>query len=465
MKTTGMMVRLALATVLMTAAALPAAAQETPPAPGTPKNLELPTPHTFTLGNGMDVSIVPFGTVPKVDAQLVVRVGNVNEAADEVWLADLMGDLIREGTTSRSSQQISLEAARMGGGVGVSVSSDELSVSGSALSEAAPDLVRLIADLAMNPAFPESELERLRASRLRNLAVQKSQPRSLALEKFQAVLYPDHPYGRVFPDEAMLTGYTIDQIREFYDRHLGAARTHLFVVGRVDAQEMEAVVREAFADWRAGTAPALNVPARAATSRVIHVVDRPGAVQSSMFVGLPVIDPSHEDYVALQVTNMLLGGAFASRITRNIREDKGYTYSPVSNVSTRYRTGYWAEIADVTTAVTGAALQEIFAEIERLRNEPPPAEELRGIQNYMAGTFTLQASSRGGVLGLMRQRNLHDLPDDFHTNYVRDIHAVTPADVQRIAQTYLDPDRMVIVIAGDRSQIEDQLKDIGEIVE
>jgi predicted Zn-dependent peptidase len=450
-------------TALLVGTAWPAAAQETPPAPGTPKDVELPMPHTFTLDNGMAVSIIPFGTVPKVDAQLVVRVGNVNEAADEVWLADLMADLMREGTTSRSSSEISLEAARMGGGVSVSVSSDELSVSGSALSEAAPDLVRLMADLAMNPAFPPSELERLRASRLRSLAVQKSQPQSLALERFQALLYPDHPYGRVFPTEEMLSGYTIEQLRKFYDQHLGAARAHLFVVGLVAAGEMENVVREAFAGWRAGTMPALNVPDAVTTTRRIHLIDRPGAVQSSMYVGLPVIDPSHPDYVALQVTNMLLGGAFASRITRNIREDKGYTYSPFSNVSTRYRSGYWAEVADVTTAVTGPALREIFGEIERLRAESPPVDELRGIQNYMAGTFTLQASSRGGVLAMMRQRNLHGLPDDFHANYVRSIHAVTPADVQRMAQKYLDPDRMVVVIVGDGSAIEEQLKEIGEI--
>jgi predicted Zn-dependent peptidase len=390
-------------------------------------------------------------------------VGNVNEAADEVWLADLMGDLMREGTTTRSSQQISLEAARMGGGVGVSVSPDELTVSGSALSEFAPNLIRLVADLALNPAFPESELARLKASRRRSLAVQKSQPQSLALEQFQGVLYPRHPYGRVFPTDTMIAGYTLAQLRDFYQKHVGAARAHLFVVGRVDAAGMEQVIREAFAGWHPGAAPALNVPAKAQTTRAIYIVDRPGAVQSSMYVGLPVVDPSHADYVALQVTNMLLGGAFASRITRNIREDKGYTYSPGSTVSTRYRSGYWAEIADVTTAVTGASLKEIFAEIERLRSEPPPAEELKGIQNYMAGTFTLQASSRGGVLGLLRQRNLHELPDDFHASYVRRIHAVTPAEVQRIAQTYLDPQKMVIVIVGDRAAITDQLTPFGEI--
>ncbi|HEX6134462.1 MAG TPA: pitrilysin family protein [Longimicrobiales bacterium] len=450
---------------LLCPAAAPILAQETPPAPGTPRNVELPQPHTFSLENGMDVSLVPFGAVPKVDAQLVVRAGNIDEAADQVWLADLMADLMREGTTSRSSQQISLEAARMGGGVGIGVSPDELTVSGSALAEFASDLVRLIGDLGMNPAFPESELPRLKANRIRSVAVSKSQPRSLAVEKFQGVLYPDHPYGRVFPTEEMISGYTIDQIRSFYDQHIGAARAHLFVVGRFDAQEMENVIRQTFAGWRPGTAAALNVPRPPATTRRIHVVDRPGAVQSSMYIGLPVIDPSHPDYIALAVTNTLLGGAFASRITRNIREDKGYTYSPGSTVSTRYRSGYWAEIADVTTAVTGPSLKEIFHEIDRLRSEPPPAEELKGIQNYMAGTFTLSASSRGGVLGMLRQRNLHGLPEDYHAGYVRRVHAVTPADVQRIAQTYLDPQKMVIVIVGDRAVIAEQIAPYGEIVE
>lgn len=453
----------ALALALGVAAVSPLAAQEQPPAPGTPKNVVVPQPHTLTLDNGMQVSLLPFGEVPKVDAQLVVRVGNVNENANEVWLADLMADLMREGTTSRTSQQVSLDAARMGGSVGISVSPDELTVSGSALAEFGGDLVRLLADLAQNPAFPEGELARLKANRLRSLAVQKSQPQSLALEKFQAVLYPDHPYGRVFPTEAMIQSYTLDQIRAFYESNVGAARAHLFVVGRFDVAQMEQVVRQAFGSWKAGAPAVSNVPAVAQTERVIHIIDRPGAVQSSMYIGLPVLDPSHPDYIALQVTNMLLGGAFASRITRNIREDKGYTYSPGSFVSTRYRSGYWAEVADVTTNVTGESLKEIFYEIEKLRSEPPPVEELQGIQNYMAGTFTLGSSSRGGMLGQMRARNLHDLPDSYHAEYVRKVHAVTPAEVQRIARTYLDPARMIIVITGDRSVILDQVRAYGAV--
>jgi zinc protease len=163
------------------------------------------------------------------------------------------------------------------------------------------------------------------------------------------------------------------------------------------------------------------------------------------------------------VTNTLLGGYFSSRITANIREDKGYTYSPYSMVAAHYRDAFWAQVADVTGNVTGPALREIFFEIERLRNEPPPLEELRAVQNYLAGTFVLQNSSRGGIISQLSFVNLHRLPNNHLETYVQRIHALTPQDVQRIARTYLRDDRMTIVVAGDRSVIEEQVRPYGEI--
>jgi len=155
-------------------------------------------------------------------------------------------------------------------------------------------------------------------------------------------------------------------------------------------------------------------------------------VQSTVVVGLPVPDPSNRDYTALQVTDALLGGAFGSRITSNIREQKGYTYSPYSTVTTHSRDAFWAEVADVTTNVTGPSLKEIFGEIEKLRKEAPPTDELRGIQNNMAGIFTLQNASRGGVIGQLQFVDLHGLPDTYLTEYVKRVMAVSPAEVQRI---------------------------------
>ena len=454
----------AAATLASAAVASPALAQQTPPEPGPPRDFRVPPATRFALDNGLQVTMVPYGAVPKVNVQLIVRTGNVDEAPDEVWLADLTADLMEEGTTSRDAGELAEAAASMGGSISIGVGTDQTFVSGDALSEFGPDIVALVADVARSPSLPEAELERLKADRVRQVSIAKSQPQSLALERFRAVLYPDHPYGRVFPSEDMLRGYSIEQVRDFYRRNFGAARSHLFVVGRFDAAAMEAAAREAFGDWPRGT-EATPPPAAATGGRAVYFIDNPGAVQSTLYVGLPVVDPSSPDFVALQVTNALLGGSFGSRITSNIREDKGYTYSPFSTLSSRPGDAYWAEVADVTTDVTGAALREILYEIDRLRSEPPSAEELEAIQNYMAGTFVLQNSSRGGIINQLNYVELHGLAEDHLRTYVERVHAVTPDDVRRIAADYLEPAEMVIVVVGDRAQVLDQIAEYGDLVE
>ncbi len=437
--------------------ALPAAAQkQAPPAVGAPKDFTLPPKREFTLPNGMQVTLVPFGTVPKVNVSLAVRAGRINQGPNQVWLADLTGDLMNEGTVTRTAAQVAEQAAAMGGEVSVGVGSDETSVNGSVLSERAADLVRLVADVARHPRLPASELERIKGDRLRTLSIERSQPQPLADEKFRQITYPSHPYGRVFPTEAMLKGYTIQQVRSFYAANFGAARSHLYVAGVFDAAAVERAVRSAFAGWARGAPPVENVPTPR-SGRVVELLDRPDAVQSTIIVGLPVPDPTSPDYTALDVTDALLGGAFGSRITSNIREQKGYTYSPFSSVTDRHHAAIWTEQADVTTKFTGASLTEIFNEIERLRREAPPADELAGIEKNLAGIFTLRNSSRGGIINQLQFVDEQGLADDYLTGYVRRVLAVTPAQVQRTAQRYLVPGRMAVVVVGDRKTVAEQL--------
>lgn len=433
-----------------------AAQHDAPPAPGTPENFTLPAKDEFRLSNGLAVTLVPYGTLPKAVVRLVVRTGKVDEGPEQVWLADVTGAMLLEGTRTRDAQAIAADAASLGGELEVDVGPDQTMIGGEALAEFTPELVRLIADVVRHPAFPERELERVKADHLRQLSIARTQPDELAAEKFRSVLYGDHPYGRTFPTDAMLGGYGVDDVRGFHRAHFGAARAHLYVAGRFQPQAVRAAVREAFGGWERGRAPRQRIP-DPRSARQIHIVDRPGAPQTTIYLGLPVVDPSHEDYIPLLVTNALLGGAFSSRITSNIREDKGYTYSPFSQVSVRYRDAYWAEVADVTTAVTGASLKEIFYEIERLRETPPPAKELQGIQNYVAGVFVLQNSSRVGIVGQLSFVDLHGLPDRYLTEWVSRVNRVRPADIQRIARTYLRPDEMAIVLVGDRAVIEEQV--------
>lgn len=439
------------------------AQKQLPPEGGTPKDFVLPESITFSLENGLQATLIPYGVLPKVTVRAVIRAGNINEGPNEVWLADLLGDFLEEGTSTRDARTIAEEAARMGGEIGVGVSEDQTTVSSSVLSEFGPEIVGLIADVVRNPALPESEIQRLRNDRIRELNIQMSDPNSISLQRFRSLLYPDHPYGRLFPTEEMLKSYTIQQVRTFHEANIGAARTHIYVAGRFDAREMESAVRQSFSDWKQGAEPLVMIPSPY-SAREIHILNRPGAPQSTVYLGLPTIDPSHPDYRPLLVMNAILGGSFMSRITSNIREDKGYTYSPGSSVSSRYRDAYWQQYASITTDVTGAALHEIFFEIKRLQDEPPGEEELKGVQNYLAGIFVLQNSSAAGLINLLSFIHLHGLPGSYLSEYVRTIYAVTPQDVQRLAREYLDTNKMILVIAGDRKTLEKQAKPFGRIV-
>jgi predicted Zn-dependent peptidase len=280
----------------------------------------------------------------------------------------------------------------------------------------------------------------------------------MVMAEFRSALYGDHPYGKTFPDEAQLAAYSLEDARNFYDNNFGAQRTQVYVAGVFDADATRAAIENAFGDWPEGPGVLLNAPDPVTEKVVLDVVDRPGASQSNILLGLPTMKPGDGDWIPLLVTNYILGGAFSSRITTNIREDKGYTYSPFSSISTRHQDAYWVQSAAVTTDVTGAALKEIIYEIDNLQKNPPPTEELEGMKNYAAGIFTLQNSSRGGIINTLSYIELQGMPDSYLTDYVSNVHAITPEKISEVAQTYLNEDNMTLAIVGDRSQISEQVE-------
>jgi predicted Zn-dependent peptidase len=404
----------------------------------------------------MKVTLVPYGNLPKVTLSLVLRTGNLNEPADMPGLADLTGKLMKEGTTSKSSKEIAEESARMGGAIDITVGVDESSVNTDVLSEFGPRAAALVADVAEHPLFPESELPRLKNDALRQLSIAKSVPQSMALERFRKILYGDHPYGTVFPTEGSINKTTLADIKNYYAGNFGAARAHLYVAGRFDAGEMKKAVTTAFGGWSKGALPLINRPT-VKPQRVLDVTDRPGAAQSTLIVGMPVPNPTSPDAIPLAVTNALLGGSFGSRITSNIREQKGYTYSPRSELSRRYHDAYWAESADVTTQFTGPSLKEIFGEIDRLAKEPPADAELKGIQRYMSGLFVIQNSSRSALIAQLRYVDFQGLGTDYLSTYVQKINAVTPEEVRKETAEHIKPEQMTIVVVGDKAKISEQL--------
>jgi predicted Zn-dependent peptidase len=442
----------------------PAIAKEAPPEPGPPKDFHLPPQRKLTLDNGMKVTMVQWGTVPKVLVYLTVAAGNVDEPKGRTWLANLTADMLTQGTLTRTASQLAEAAAGMGGELSTDVSSDLTDVSIDVLNESGVEAVKLVADVVRNPSFPEADFARRRNDRLRRLSIARSQPQRLAEEKFVSVLYPDHPYGRLLPTAEELQALTLEQVRGFHAANFGAARAHLYLIGRFDAGQLEAAVRAAFGDWKRGTEAAPRPPSPHA-ERKIYLVDRPGAVQSTIYLGMPVIDPTNPDYLKLVVANALLGGSFNSRITSNIREQKGYTYSPISLMSWRRRDVHWVQTADVTTKDTGASLKEIFGEIARLKAEPPSAQEVLGIQRYVAGIFVLRNTARDRMVQQLRFVDLQGLPDDWLDKYVQRVYAVTPKDVQEMTAKYIADDKAAIVVVGDEKTVREQVAPFGPVAQ
>ena len=435
--------------------------RELPPAPGQPRDFALPARDTLQLPNGLSLTFVDYGTVPKVTVFAVVRTGNIDEG-ESTWLADVAVEMLKEGTTTRTAADIARTAAGMGGSLSVGAGAEQTSVGISVLSEHAAEAAELVADVLRNPRFPESELPRVLANFERSLAVARSAPDSIAGEALAKLVYGDHPFGHALPAPGQLESYDIAAVRGFYERNFGARRTHVYVAGRYDRNALETALRRSFGDWREGPPPS-DIPARASEILQLQLIDRPDAPQSSLRIAVAVPDPASARYFPTTLTNSLLGGTMSSRITTNLREAKGYSYSPDSSISAHRGNALWIMSAEITAQHTADALAEIFREIDRLQKESPPAAELDAIKRYRAGLFVIGNSSPNGVLGQLAFMDLHGLPPEFLLRWVANMYAVTPQQVTDIARQYIVPARMTIVIVGDLKKIGDSVRALPEL--
>ncbi len=432
------------------------------PVVGRPPAWRLAPREEIELAGGLGVTLVPVGAVPKATLRLVTGAGAALEAPGETWLSRLLARYLKEGTAARDAAALADHVAGLGGELDVDADDDSLWLEVRVLSEFAPEAVELLAEVVRTPALPEEALPRLRADLGRQLELARSEPGWLTLERFRGALYGAHPYGRVLADAAEIESFSLASVRAFLERAVGAAGSRLYVAGSFDAEAVGRAASRALGGWE--TPPAAKAPAPAPVSgRMIHLGDRPGAPQSTIQIGLPVPGPAHPDFVPLMVADALLGGSFMSRITTNIREQKGYTYSPRSSIGALRGGSYWLETADVTTAVTGASLREIVAEIERLGSEPPPVPELAGIQNYVAGVQLMRGATAPGLLGVLSFLDLHDLGEEWAQSFVARVYAVTPEDVRRVVAEHLRPEAMAIAVTGDAEQITEQLVPFGPI--
>lgn len=444
--------------------AAPAVAQElptTPPPIPAPKAFTVPASETFTLANGMKVTLVPYGVAPKVVVSLQTYAGSLNEG-ENTWLALLAVDMMKEGAAGMTGAQIAQKAAEMGGGLATNATLESSSVALNVLSERAADAIALVADVAQKPGYPDGELARVKANWNRRLAVALSQPGTLADAALDRAYYgTDHPYGRVLPTPQQFGAYTTAQLKAWHAANFGAKRSHLYIAGKFDAATVKAAIEKAFGGWAAGP-ERLSLPPTPKPGPQVLLIDRPGAPQSTFSIAYPSPRAGTQGDIPMRVSNALLGGAFSSRITRNIREAKGYTYSPGSSLAFYPTNAVWTFNADVTTTVTGPALKEVFHEIRTLQATPPGDEEAAGMRQYMAGLFVIQNSTAGALVNSLATRDSLGLPRDWMDKYVPATLAVTPAQISAAAKNF-PLDKLTLVVVGDLKVVTPQLQELPEL--
>lgn len=445
----------------MTLGAMPASAQVVPqPAIGAPKPVSVPQTEDYQLPNGIKVTLVPYAVVPKAIVAVRVPTGNAAEGAD-TWLSDLTVSLMREGAGSRSGSEISQAFADMGGGLSTSVGSSRTLFSTNVLGERAPDAVALLADLTQRPSFPADALNRVKQGYVRNIAISLSTPSGQAANAYHRTVFAGHPYEAFVPTEAQMQAYTLDQAKAFHARSFGPNGAHIYVGGQFDAAAVKAAIEQQFGGWRVNNVVA-DVPMAPPVVRRVVLVDRPGALQSSLMLVADAPRIGGQDYIRAEVMDSLLGGAFNSRITTNIREDKGYTYSPYSALNVLdVNTTHWSQNADVTAAHTGDSLKEIFHEIRRLQGEAPTSEETTGTQNMSTGGFVLGMATTSGVVNNIIGLDDRKLPRDYYNRYIPWVMAVAPADIQQAAQK-IDLNKMTVIVVGDLATVRPQLEALPE---
>jgi zinc protease len=442
----------------------PAAADNYPPrpVPGPTKPFKVAAAETYRLANGMQVTLIPYGQVPKAVINVRIYAGGLNAGSNE-GLTSLNALMLREGAADRSSSQIAEASAAMGGSLLVNTGIHETVLGLGVLSDRAPEAVRLLGDIARHPSFPASEFDRVKTGLIRNILIGKSQPQVAAAAALAAAYYgADSPYGNVLPDENKVKGYTLDQVKQFYQKNFGAARARIYVAGQFDTAAVKAAIEQAFGSWAAGP-ERMRIPPNPRPGPKVILVDRPGAPQSTIRLAFPAPAHGTAEDIPFQVTDALLGGSFTSRITANIREQKGYTYSPFSTINYNPGEGQWEFDADVTSGVTGPALKEVFGEIRRLQTEPVPDQEAKGIRTWIAGTFVLRNASAAGLIGSLAERDQYGLPANWLDTYVPNVLAVPDAELNTLAREYLPLNRATLVVVGDLKTVEPQLKALPEL--
>ena len=429
--------------------------------------VKLPRAEEATLPNGLRVVLLKSDKVPTFNMQMVVLSGGLSDKADYRGLASSTATLLREGTAKRSSKDIAEQVDALGAtliaGSGLSAMTSTVSASG--LVENFDQTLDLFADVVRNPSFPQAEVDKYKTRTLAQLQFQRSIPQFLAAEQFQRAIYGTaHPASLVATPAESIQKLSTKDLAEFHSTYYRPNNAILAIVGDVTLKDVMPKIEKAFGDWQKADVPAATIPAapEQSASRIL-LIDRPGSVQTVLQLGTLGIERTSPDYFAVLMADRVLGGGPSGRLFLNLREAKGYTYGAYSNFGgSRFR-GTWTSSSEVRTDVTEGAMKEFMYELNRLRDEKVPAEELENAKRAIVGSFALSLEQPASLLQNIITQKLYNLPADYWDTYPQKVAAITADDVQRVAQKYIDLGHLQVVAVGDAAKARDVLAKYGKV--
>ena len=428
-----------------------------------------PADSSAAFANGLEVVLVEAHTVPKFVGELYFRSGNAVAAATDAGpCGDPTATVVRTGTARRTSRVIEEDLRRMGADLGTSAGSDTSAIGFNGLSEFAGELLGLVSELAREASFPAEDFEReQRQSGGEACASSGPRRRSWRASVCGACYLVRTRTRSISPTEQQVEAYRREQLVEFYRAYYRPSGALLIVVGDFSPAAMMAEIERIFGSWTAGdVSPAPNPPLPEVRGRRVYMVHLPESVQTQVLLGNRSITRKHPDWMRLGLANSIYGGAFNSRLVMNIREQKGYTYSPRSGVHALRQHGYFSVHAAVRRwSYKAATLTEMFYELDRMRALPVGEDELADARNYLSGVFSLGLATQEGLAGQLSNVYLQQLPEDYLEMYRERIRALTSADVLSAARAHFDSANMQIVVVGDREQVGAQAALFGEVTE
>jgi zinc protease len=436
------------------------------PAPLPPRPISIPTPRETTLSNGLSLVVVEDKRLPLISYRLAFRVGGAFDPPDLPGLTDLLAGLLPEGTQTKTSKQIADEIARMGASLSAGATSDYTIVAASTLSQFNDPVLALLAEVALEPSFPENEVALAKQNTKESLRQQRAQPSFLASEMVSRVMFGDHPYSIVAPTPESIDRSSRDEFVKFHRGKLVPNNAFLIVVGDVRYDEILRQAEALFSTWKRGEDLVPNFPAPPVrTSKKAYLVDRPGSAQSNIVIANSGITRTSPDYFPLMLMHTVLGATASSRLFMNLREEKGYTYGAYSNLDARRTAGTFRVTAEVRTPVTGDSLKEFFYELNRIRSEPVSQKEIADAKSYLTGVFPIRLETQEGLTDQLVQIKMLNLPDDYLLTYRERVQAVTIEEIQHAAQKYVKPDEAALIVVGDGALVLEQIKPYCEDIE